>query len=360
MKDASFYRLLLDNQRAALVLLDESLCISYLNATAEALLYTSWRKLASTPLSRFFSDTDTIHDVFSNCLAQGHPITCHEVEVHSPYTETQVNLTVSRLLPDRSRPALLVEIQPLDRHLRHSQEEQQQQVHKAARHMVRNIAHEVKNPLGGIRGAAQLLNGYHPDSQWQKCIDIIIDESDRLSDLTNRLLGSKDRPNMHDINIHECLERARLLVEQEQPAVTIQRDYDPSLPNIRADKNLLIQALLNLVRNAMQTLMENRIENGFITLRTRAQRQVTIHNNHHRLALRIDIEDNGPGVPDSLQNALFFPLVTGRAQGAGLGLSITQDIINHHQGMIECESKPGHTCFRLLLPMNTQRSQRHA
>ena len=353
MKDDSFHRRLLDNQRTAILLLDQRLCIRYLNAAAEALLYAGRQKLLGAPLAVCFLDAGAVGAALADCLKKGHPMTSREVELRDGGGHVQlVDYSVSRLDEAGMEAQLLVEIQPVNQLLRLSREEGWQQAHLATRQLVRGVAHELKNPLGGIRGAAQLLSSALPGSEWQEYLDVIIEESDRLSELADRMLGARHQLSLRPVNIHECLERVSQLVKVEQPGLVILRDYDPSLPELTADRNRLVQVLLNLMRNAMQALTENRVEDGHILLRTRALRKFTINGKRHRLVLCIDVEDNGPGVPEALREALFFPLVTGRAKGTGLGLAIAQDIVSQHAGLIECDSHPGHTRFSLLLPVD--------
>ncbi len=214
--------------------------------------------------------------------------------------------------------------------------------------MIRGLAHEIKNPLGGLRGAAQLLERELPDPQLTEYTKIIIDEADRLQNLLNRMLGPNTLPNLRETNIHHVLERVRSLVLAEAPpGIEITRDYDPSIPNLNADSDQLIQAALNLVRNAVQALGQH----GSIILRTRAQRQITIGHERHRLVLTLEVIDNGPGIPQEIQERIFYPMVTGHANGTGLGFSIAQSLINRHGGLIECTSEPGNTIFRILLPL---------
>lgn len=358
MDDSEVCHLLLNNQRTALVLLNEALCVCTFNAAAEAMLYTSGRKLTTVPFPLHFIVPDRVHEILEACFSSRHSITCREVELRKHGDASQfVDFSATCLDKVEDGAALLVEMQPIDYLLRHAREESWQQVHSVTRQLVSGVAHELKNPLGGIRGAAQLLAASDCNADWKPHLDIIIDESDRLSELADQLLGIKRAPDMSPINVHECLERARQLVQREQPTFSIERDYDPSLPKIPGDRNQLIQALLNLARNAVQALVENEVAEPRIRLRTRAVREFVVNHRRHRLALRIDIEDNGPGIPESLRASLFFPMVTGRAEGTGLGLAITQDIVSQHHGRIECESQPGHTCFSLFLPMDSAESE---
>jgi two-component system nitrogen regulation sensor histidine kinase GlnL len=216
--------------------------------------------------------------------------------------------------------------------------------------MVRGLAHEIKNPLGGLRGAAQLLERELDSEELKEYTRIIIGEADRLRQLVNRMLGPNSRPNRSLVNIHHVLEHVRSLVKAEADSrLVVTRDYDPSIPELEADRDLLIQAVLNVVRNAVQAISAC----GEIILRTRAQRQFTIGHSRHRLVLRVDVIDNGPGIAPNISETVFFPMVTGRPDGTGLGLSIAQSLVNLHNGVIECESKPGRTQFTILLPMET-------
>jgi two-component system nitrogen regulation sensor histidine kinase GlnL len=221
------------------------------------------------------------------------------------------------------------------------------------RAVIRGLAHEIKNPLGGVRGAAQLLARQLPNEELSEYTRIIIREADRLRDLVDRLLGPNRQLDMQPLNIHEILEHVRNLIAAESDnRVTIARDYDPSLPDFSCDRAQLIQTVLNIMRNALQAAANPR--DCEILLRTRSQRQFTVGAQVHRLACRVDIIDNGPGIPTELQPSVFAPMVTGRADGTGLGLSIAQSIIHLHGGVLECESSPGNTRFTFFLPMETQ------
>ena len=216
--------------------------------------------------------------------------------------------------------------------------------------MIRGLAHEIKNPLGGVRGAAQLLARELPNEELTEYTNIIIREADRLRDLVDRLLGPHRELDSRELNVHEVLEHVHSLISAEtNNQITLIRDYDPSIPEILGDRSQLIQAVLNIVRNALQAAPA--IDECVITLRSRALRQFTIGSTRHRLVCRIDIEDNGPGVPSDMLQSIFMPMVTGRPEGTGLGLTIAQSIIARHGGMLECTSKPGCTRFTLYLPM---------
>ena len=225
---------------------------------------------------------------------------------------------------------------------------------QANKELIRNLAHEIKNPLGGIRGAAQLLQLELASPDLAEYTQVIIHEADRLQHLVDRLLAPHRQPRLvGDVNIHEVCEHVCRLVLAEHPrGLVIQRDYDTSIPEFRGDRAQLVQALLNIVQNAAQALGE-RIAAGDaqITLRSRVARQVTLGRQRHRLALELHVIDNGPGVPEAIKERIFYPLVTGRGGGSGLGLPLAQAFVQHHQGMIDCESRPGCTDFRILIPL---------
>ena len=353
--DTSLHKRLLDNLRTSVLLLDGDLVVRYLNPAAEILLSTSASRALGSPLPDFFFADEEVRTALEQCINNGHPFTRREAHLHvSPGVEAIVDYSVSHLSEPGEPQTLLVEIQPLDRLLRITREEALIHANQATRALVRGVAHELKNPLGGIRGAAQLLERALPDPELGEYTKVIIHEVDRLRNLADRMLGPRRLPQIVDVNVHEGLEHVRqLMLAEHLHSVTIDRDYDPSLPELPADRDQLVQVLLNLIRNAVQSLTEHNVENGLIVLRTRALRQFTIGMQRHRLVVRIDIEDNGPGIPEDLKETLFYPMVSGRANGSGLGLSIAQSIMNQHRGLIECESVPGKTVFSLLLPMES-------
>jgi two-component system nitrogen regulation sensor histidine kinase GlnL len=258
-----------------------------------------------------------------------------------------VDYSVTPIIEAGVMQGLLVEMNQVDRQLRIAHEEHLLDQQQIARALVRGLAHEIKNPLGGLRGAAQLLERELPDAALREYTRIIIGEADRLQGLVNRMLGPNSRLNLRPVSIHEALEHVRALIQAEAPALSLQRDYDPSLPDLSADRDMLVQALLNVIRNAVEAV-EGR---GQITLRTRSARQILIGKRRHRLVARIEVVDTGPGIPADLLEHIFYPMITGKAQGTGLGLSIAQSIINQHGGLIECQSQPGHTVFTLTLPL---------
>ncbi len=342
------HRHVVENLNTVVLWFDAQLCLRYLNPAGEMLFSVSARRLEGVPASSLFLGNDGLIERFRNALTTGHSITEREVQMVLPgprHTALDVSMT-----PVSERTAgmgLLVELTPLDRQLRISREENLLAQQNVSRALTRNLAHEIKNPLGGLRGAAQLLERELDDPALKEYTSVIIGEADRLQNLVDRMLGPNSIPKKREINIHQVVERVRQLVATEVPSrVRLIRDYDPSIPPLIADPDQLIQAVLNIVRNAMQAVGKE----GDITLRTRTLRQFTIGPTRHKLVIKVDIVDNGPGIPPDIMEQIFYPMVSGRQGGTGLGLSIAQTIISQHGGLIECTSEPGNTCFSLLLP----------
>ncbi|SDU31365.1 two-component system, NtrC family, nitrogen regulation sensor histidine kinase GlnL [Pseudomonas pohangensis] len=349
----ALHRLLLDNLTTAILLLDAELHLQYMNPAAEILLAVSGQRFHGQLVSELFSESPEALHSLQQSVHSANPFTRREAVLH---THNGQQLTVDYAatpLHNRSATYLLLEILPRDRLLRITKEEAQLSKQETTKMLVRGLAHEIKNPLGGIRGAAQLLARELHEPGQKDYTDVIIEEADRLRNLVDRMLGSNKLPFLAPANIHEVLERVCQLVDMEsQGGITLIRDYDPSIPDVMIDREQMIQAVLNIVRNAMQALASaNPPVEGRITLRSRALRQLTIGHNRHRLACKVEIIDNGPGIAAELQETIFYPMVSGRADGTGLGLAIAQNIISQHQGLIECESQPGNTVFSLYLPL---------
>jgi two-component system nitrogen regulation sensor histidine kinase GlnL len=251
-------------------------------------------------------------------------------------------------------PDVIVEMVEIEQQTRQDREERLQDQVQANKELIRNLAHEIKNPLGGIRGAAQLLGMEVEDKALAEYTQVIIAEADRLQALVDRLLAPHRLPHrVGDVNIHEVCERVRALIVAEFPrGLAVQRDYDVSIPEFRGDREQLIQAVLNVARNAAQALSD-RIAAGDarMTLRTRVARQVTIGKQRWRLALELQVEDNGPGVARALRDRIFYPLVSGREGGSGLGLTLAQTFVQQHQGTLEYDSEPGKTVFKIVIPL---------
>jgi two-component system nitrogen regulation sensor histidine kinase GlnL len=347
----SLYKSLLDNISTAVLLLDHELKIRYLNAAAEIMLEMSSQRLLGESIHQVFTEGGRPLEGFEQALRSGQPFTKRQTSLRLAIpNETTVDYTITPVLIDKG--ALIMEIQPLDRLLRISQEETMLASQQSTRMLVRGLAHEIKNPLGGLRGAAQLLARELPDDTLKDYTNIIIEEADRLRRLVDQLLGPHKAPDKKPMSVHEVTERIVALMEAEtQGRIVIRRDYDPSLPNITGDKQQLIQACLNIGRNAMQALGQT--SDAVITIRTRPQRQFTIGPTRHRVVVRVDIIDNGPGIPEELSETLFLPMISGRPDGTGLGLSIAQTIVQQHGGLIKYESTPGNTVFSIFLPLES-------
>lgn len=339
----------LDLLSSAVILVDEHLLVRYLNAGAENLFATSQRKVLGTPLTKILGEPSGLVAALENALRNNWSYTGQDLKVLRP-DSAPLNLDCIVSPVEAAGARLLLEFRPIDAQMRVAREEQLAQQQQANRELIRNLAHEIKNPLGGIRGSAQLLERELTSPQLREYTEVIIAEADRLQDLMNRMLTSHSMMRPAPLNIHDVLERVRRLILAEFPAVTIRRDYDTSLPDIKADREQLIQAILNITRNAAQAL-DGR---GEIGLRTRVARQVTLAKRRFRLALELQVTDNGPGIPESIRDKIFYPLVSGREGGSGLGLSLAQSFIEQHHGVIEVESQPGDTCFTILLPIGEQ------
>jgi two-component system nitrogen regulation sensor histidine kinase GlnL len=349
----ALHRLLLDNLTTATLLLNAELRLEYMNPAAEMLLAVSGQRSHGQFISELFTESPEALAALRQAVEQAHPFNKREAVLTALTGQTlTVDYSVTPIL-NEGETLLLLEVLPRDRLLRITREEAQLTKQETTKQLVRGLAHEIKNPLGGIRGAAQLLARELPEEHLRDYTNVIIEEADRLRNLVDRMLGSNKLPNLARANIHEVLERVASLIEAEsQGSITLVRDYDPSIPEVLIDREQMIQAVLNIVRNAMQALAScNDLQLGRITLRSRTLRQFTIGYTRHRLVVKVEIIDNGPGIPAELKDTIFYPMVSGRPDGTGLGLAITQNIISQHQGLIECESHPGHTLFSIFLPL---------
>jgi len=343
----------LDLLATTVLLLDASGCIVHANAAAEALLSISRRQLCGMQACDLFDDGDelrvSLNEAAENRFAEKGQV----LTISRPGIEPmQINALVV-VLHGHPWPWLL-ELRATDRRNRIERAAEQLEHAEANRELLRNLAHEVKNPLGGLRGAAQLLQSELADPALAEYTQVIIGEADRLHALVDRLLLPHRIPHVVEpVNIHEVCERVAALVRAEYGAgLEIVRDYDISVPDLQADREQLIQVLLNIVRNAAQALVARRQKgDAQIELRTRVARQVTLVRQRHPLVLVLDVTDNGPGVPDSIRERIFHPLVSGRVDGSGLGLSLAQTLVQQHGGTLECDSRPGYTVFRLMLPI---------
>ena len=328
----------------------------FVNAVLESVIGLSRRALISRTLFEWFREPaalrEAIDAVSRNEFATRRFECALRRAVVGHVEPLPVHVIVSQTEPTHTR--ILVEMIEIEQQTRQDREERALGQAQVTKELIRNLAHEIKNPLGGIRGAAQLLAMDLPSPELIEYTQVIIHEADRLQTLVDRLLAPHRKPHVvGDVNIHEVCERVRsLALAEHSRGLKVERDYDASIPEFRGDREQLIQAVLNIIHNACQALSE-RIEQGdaVITLRTRVARQVTIGKQRYRLALELHIQDNGPGVPEVLRDRIFYPLVSGREGGSGLGLTLAQTFVQQHQGTIECDSEPGRTVFKIVIPL---------
>jgi two-component system nitrogen regulation sensor histidine kinase GlnL len=351
MNPTSNYKQLLDSLTTAVVLLDNRFKVIDINTAAESLLEVSLKQVAGISLGQYLHESiDALEKIRQS------------IEDRSQYTKrkarwrlhTGKRITVDyTVTPLNDEGQILLEIQPLDRLLRISREEALLASQETTKNLIRGLAHEVKNPLGGIRGAAQLLDRELDTEELKEYTHIIIAESDRLRNLVDRMMGPRQPLELKPTNIHEVLERVIAVMSAETAGkIHFERNYDPSIPEIPGDPEMLIQAVLNIVRNAMQALLEQNNPSPKIRLLTRIHRQFTIGRKHYPLVASITVEDNGPGIPQKIIDDIFYPMISGRAEGTGLGLSISQQLITQHRGLIECSSEPEQTIFSIYIPLD--------
>ena len=350
MPPMATYRDILDQLNTAVAVVDAatdaSFRITYLNQSAQSLFGRSDARVIGLPLVKLIRDDHTTPGVLSNVLATGQPFTKREVPLYVPDGQVRVNYSIAPL----SATELLVEFERLDRFIRIDRDERHVTLQDTMRKLARGLAHEVKNPLGGIRGAAQLLARELTRSDQREYTSVIMAEADRLRNLVDRILGPNGRLSFKPVNIHHVIERVVKVLDAESPSrVRFERAYDPSLPEIEGDFETLVQATLNVLRNAALALAE--VDDPVIQLQTRVLRQFTIGTFRHRLVLNVEFRDNGPGVPADIAADIFYPMISGRPGGSGLGLAITQTILAQHNGLVECESEPGRTVFSFYLPI---------
>lgn len=383
-------RTILEQMQTALICTTPDLSVVYANAASEALLYINHVRIQGSNIGQLFEECDQLHQLTTRAINNNQAFSLRDVSARPRHLDGHhalVDLTVTPFqISDQANcdenTYLLFEVTTKDRQAKIAHEEQQNQQHAVTRQMIRGVAHEVKNPLAGIRGAAQLLQRtlkkmaemtehqlstniatqttYHKDMH--EFADVIIQESDRLKMLADNMLGSNQLPNITITNIHEPLEHVQLLIKTQFSSLKFVRDYDVSIPDIAIDRNKFVQVILNIAQNAAQALTENSgdenpIADPKLTFKTRIVHNVVLKGKNHRQLLGVSIIDNGKGIPPALQKTLFYPMVTGRAQGTGLGLSIAQDIVQQHGGKITCKSHAGHTVFHVYLPLKTHLTQ---
>jgi|SRR6185503_26321 two-component system nitrogen regulation sensor histidine kinase GlnL len=349
MADASFAGL--DLLATAVVVLDDDYVVRYANPAAENLLTAGARSLIGHPFLGFFAERTELERALDEARVIHWDYSARNVTyVRTGREPVPFSCTVTRI--DAFGLGLLAELRPIQEQLRIEREARIESEQQANRELIRNLAHEIKNPLGGLRGSAQLLEGELGQiglgrsriAELREYTQVIIKEADRLQLLMDRMLTPHRAPHLEPLGLHEVLERVRSLVRAEF-GIEIVRDYDPSLPELTGDREQLIQAVLNIARNAAQVGAQS------VTFRTRIMRNITIRKQRYRLALELQVIDDGPGVAEEIQDRIFNPLVSGREGGTGLGLSLAQTFVHYHQGVIEFESRPGRTTFRILLPL---------
>lgn len=337
----------LDLLATAVILIDGQRSVRHINPAAENMFGISAHHILKHPLTELFGQNKELLKALDSALQQGASFTEHELHVHANGHQLQLSCTITPMEYELGAAAL--EFHPVGGSMKIAREEQALVQAQASQTLLRQLAHEIRNPLGGIRGAAQLLEVELDAPNLAEYTQVIIKETDRLQGLLDRMLTPARRPNIQDVNIHETIERVRSLLLAEFPELVVRRDYDLSLPEIQADPEQLIQAMLNIARNAAQAMHGQ----GDIRFHTRIARQVTLAMKRWKLAMRIEIIDNGPGIPEDLRDTLFFPLISGRDGGTGLGLTLAQSLVQRHEGAIHMESAPGHTCFSILLPIKS-------
>ncbi len=346
---------ILDSLSTSILIVDGAQALLYLNVAAETLFGVSRNQVRGRALAELLVDAKALSAVVDRAVETWRPISRRELALRPTNgdAELTVDCNVSPYEEAGTVPAVLIEISDGTQHQRITRENALLTQIGGSRAMIRQLAHEIKNPLGGLRGAAQLLERQLADASMREYTSVIISEADRLATLVDTLLGPGHHPRKELVNIHELLQHVgHLLGADAPPQVVIERDYDPSLPSLLIDRHQIIQAMLNLGRNAMQALAQNNPAGGRMTLRTRALTNENIGTRRYRLVACVQFEDTGPGVPDQLRDTLFYPLVTGRADGTGLGLAVAQDLVSRHDGLIEFDSRPGLTTFTILLPFH--------
>ena len=357
---APFFPTLLDQMPNAIMVFEaESQQLVYVNPAAESALDLSRKSLEGQSVHDLFGGNEALNRMIAevklgHVVAQRQELVLHSLPGSIHQELIQAHIVVAALEdPD----LLLMEWFPIDQQLRSARDERVTQQVESNKQLMRNLAHEIKNPLGGIRGAAQLLEFELPDQGLREYTQVIIKESDRLQTLVDRLLAPHRKAHVIEaFNVHEALERVRSLVLAEFPkGLKIIRNYDTSLPDVMGDREQLIQATLNIVHNAAQALSEEIIAGvAQIELKTRVARSVTIAKQRYKLAMDLHVIDNGPGIPEEMIERIFFPLVSGREGGSGLGLTLAQTFVQQHQGFIACDSRPGRTDFHIQIPYRRQ------
>lgn len=343
----------LDHLITAVLALDADFCVQFMNPSAEEMFGLSARQAVGHSLSRLFLDSTELETIAGRVLEKQTAVAGRDLELlarEMPTLPLAVDCSASIIRYEEKPDGVLLEFQDTTRLRRINKEAELMQQHGVSRKIIRQLAHEIKNPLGGLKGAAQLLQGELTGSDLSEYTTVMVREVDRLADLIDRMLGPTRPLDRRPCDLHEVLDHVLQLLAAEAPAgVTLVPDFDLSLPPLDLDRDLMTQVFLNLARNGIQALGEQ----GELLLRTRVLSNFTLGHQRYRMVASIEFQDNGPGVDPSVAETLFYPLVTSRSNGTGLGLSISQELVNRHNGLIEFSSRPGHTVFQVLLPMST-------
>lgn len=346
---------IIDNMHSAVIVIGHNLKIVCMNPAAEMLFHISNTRASKKDIRQLVINEHEFFDRLERSLISSHPYTVYEDRLRLHHHKViDVDYSVSPLQYKSDGNFLLLEFFRLKAKQKNTQEDNILSQYEASKSLLRGLAHEIKNPLGGIRGAAQLLErelGDDSSSDNKQLTQIIINEADRLKNLLDRMVGPNNIPTKSEVNIHKILEHVRQLVTAENPDIKFIADYDPSVPELHADESMLIQVILNITRNSVIAIKDGNTP-GEIKFKTRSQRNCKIGSQTHPLAARIEIKDNGSGVSEEIQEKIFMPMITGHADGTGLGLSIAQSLVQQHNGLIEFNSEPGKTVFTILLPIN--------
>jgi two-component system nitrogen regulation sensor histidine kinase GlnL len=343
----------LDLLATAIVIVDRELVVRYANPAAENLFELSSKSLVGNTITETFEHDRVLGAAIDYARTNNCSYTEHDLKIGVPgHAKLHLSCTLSPIEIESwvaGWQGLLLEFRHIEQQIKIAREDRMHDQSQANRELIRNLAHEIKNPLGGIRGAAQLLDHELERPGLHEYTQVIMKEADRLQSLMDRLLTPHRLPQPAPLNIHEVLERVRSLILAEYPrGIAISRDYDTSVPLLKGDKEQMIQIVLNIARNAAQAMKGD----GHLTLKTRIARQVTLSRKRYRHALVVEITDTGPGIPEDMREKVFYPLVSGREGGTGLGLTLAQTFVTQHGGTITFESQPGNTTFTLLLPIN--------
>ncbi len=346
----------LNHLTTAVIVIDSELCVLSMNQSAESLFETSSNQQKNQTINKLILRPKSLADELKSVLDQQRSHTVRETQMLLRNGKVLMIDYAVTPIKTAQKTQLVIELWSLNWLLRVNRENAMLAQYQVTKSLMQGLAHEIKNPLGGIRGAAQLLEG-EINPELRDYTQVVIREADRLRNLVERMLGAQEAPKLAMGNIHAILEHVITLKKAEHGnRLCIEKNYDPSIPECLLDAEQLQQVFLNIIENAAQSLIEEDIKPGQITVSTRTLRQYTIGTQRFRLVCRVDINDNGPGIPKESQENIFFPMVSGRANGTGLGLSISQSIVKHHDGLIECNSEPGNTTFTVLLPIKTKKS----